>query len=82
MGVVGSIVTFLMIWWIVLFMVLPTRVKGLWEDTQEHAQGTERGAPIDPQLWFKIKRTTWISLILWFIAFLVVNSGIISFEPR
>lgn len=80
MGVVGSIVSFLMIWWTVLFMVLPMRVKGLWEDDGEHVQGTEQGAPVKPELWFKIKRTTYISLGVWFVLFLVVNSGIISFE--
>ncbi|MEM9421716.1 MAG: DUF1467 family protein [Pseudomonadota bacterium] len=80
MGVIGSIITFLIIWWTVLFMVLPMRVKGVWEDDKDHVKGGERGAPIDPKLWFKAKRTTWISLILWFVAFVVVNAEILPFE--
>ncbi|MEM6649944.1 MAG: DUF1467 family protein [Pseudomonadota bacterium] len=81
MGIVGSIVTFLIIWWTVLFAVLPMRVKGVWEDEAgTHVEGVEPGAPNNPQLWFKIKRTTWITTIIWVIVFIIVSSGVINFD--
>lgn len=80
MGVTGSVVAFLMIWWTVLFAVLPMRVKGQWEGDDEAVAGTERGAPTDPQIWFKVKRTTWVAAIIWAVTFVVVNSGLISFN--
>ena len=80
MGIVGSIVSFLLIWWLALFMVLPMRVKGIWEDENEHVQGAERGAPARAQMWFKLKRTTLIAIPVWFVVFLIVSSGVITFE--
>lgn len=77
MGVGGSIVSFVIIWWLVLFCVLPIRSKSVWEEPDKHAQGVERGAPIDPAIWFKVKLTTMIAAPIWFIVFLVVSSGIL-----
>ena len=81
MGVAGSIVTFLILWWVVFFAVLPMRVRSVWEDeAKPQAKGVDRGAPIDPKLWFKIKRTTWVTAIVFVVVFVVINSGVISFE--
>ena len=78
MGVGGSIVSFVMIWWLVLFVTLPIRQRHVWEDPDAHARGTDRGAPVDPALWFKVKLTTAIAIPVWFVVFLVVSSGIMS----
>lgn len=80
MGVTGSIISFLIIWWTVLFAILPMRVKGQWETDADQVEGTESGAPDDPQLWFKAKRTTWVTFIIWAIVFLVVNSGVFGYD--
>ncbi|MEM9232662.1 MAG: DUF1467 family protein [Pseudomonadota bacterium] len=82
MGVVGGIIAFLLIWWTVLFMVLPMRVKGVWEDDGKHAKGVERGAPVNPELWLKLKRTTWVTAIVWAVVFVIVSSGVISYDWR
>ncbi|ADM10400.1 hypothetical protein PB2503_11779 [Parvularcula bermudensis HTCC2503] len=82
MGVTGSIVTYLIVWWTVLFAVLPMRVRNAYEDEQPLVRGQERGAPVDPKLWFKIRRTTWIAAIVWGIIFVVINSGWISLYER
>lgn len=78
MGIAGSVVTFLLIWWLVLFLILPRHLTGVWEDGEEnHAHGVDRGAPVDPKIWPKLRRTTWIAAALWAVAFVVVNSGIV-----
>lgn len=77
MGVGGSIVSFVIIWWLVLFCVLPIRSRSVWEEPEKHAKGTDRGAPIDPALWFKVKLTTLIAIPVWFAVFLLVSSGIL-----
>ena len=79
MGPVGATITFLLIWWLVFFAVLPMRVKGVWEDEGEHAKGSERGAPVNPELWWKIKRTTLIAAGLSALVFVVIASGV--FDP-
>ncbi len=50
MGIVGGIVTFLIIWWTVLFAVLPLGVRSQAENG-EVARGSEPGAPVRPELW-------------------------------
>lgn len=80
MNISGAIVAYFIIWWTVLFAVLPMRVKGQWEDGADGVtKGTEAGAPTDPQLWFKAKRTTWIAAIVWAVVFAVVQSGLINY---
>lgn len=79
MGVVGGIIVYLLLWWVTLFAVLPMRVRGVWEDDADHPEGAERGAPVSPRLWWKVKRVTLIAAGLWLVAFLVIGSGV--FEP-
>jgi predicted secreted protein len=78
MGVGGGIVSYVMIWWLVLFNTLPLRPKSVWEEPEEHAKGSDRGAPVDPALWRKIKLTTMIATPIWFLVFLVITSGILA----
>ena len=76
MGVVGGVIVYLLLWWLVLFAVLPMRVKPIWEDEGRHHRGAERGAPVNPELWFKIKRTTIIAAGLWLVVFAVLSTGV------
>lgn len=78
MGVGGSIVSFVMIWWLCLFCVLPIRQRNVWEEPEKHAKGADRGAPINPAIWFKVRLTTMIAVPVWLVVFLVVSSGILS----
>jgi len=79
MGAVGGSITFVLIWWLVLFCVLPLKAKGVWEEPDQHAKGVDRGAPVNPELWWKIKRTTFITIPIWILVFLIVSSGV--FDP-
>jgi predicted secreted protein len=75
MGWGGSIVSFVMIWWLTLFCVLPIRQKHVWQDPDRHAQGSDRGAPVDPAIWFKVKLTTMIAVPIFVVVFLGVTFG-------
>ena len=76
MGVVGGVIVYLLLWWLVLFAVLPMRVRPVWDDDGSHAKGAERGAPVNPELWFKIKRTSIIAAGLWLVVFAVMATGV------
>jgi predicted secreted protein len=54
------IFTFIFVWWIVLFMVLPWGIQR--EDNLE--QGHEAGAPKNPRLKLKLLVTTGISVLI------------------
>jgi predicted secreted protein len=71
-------VAFIVIWWLVLFMVLPWGVH--IPDATEVEKGHATSAPTRPKLWKKVLVTTGIALVLWGVAFWVASSGLISFR--
>ena len=76
MGWVTGICVYLIIWWTVLFAVLPWGVR----PAETVQPGAMAGAPEQPRLWLKAGVTTVLSAVLWVIVFLVVESGLISFR--
>jgi predicted secreted protein len=64
-----GIIVFLLIWWLVIFLVLPW---GLERD--------ESGKPHDPQLKKKVVLTTLLSIVLWCIVYVLVRMDVISFH--
>jgi predicted secreted protein len=76
MGIIASIVTFFLVWWIVLFAVLPFAAKQ--PDTQE--VGMMPGAPVKPDFKKIIMRTTVASIFIWTIIFALAQSDLVSFR--
>lgn len=77
MGIAGSIVVFIVIWWLVLFMALPIGVRR--DEAPE--DGHDPGAPRNPNLGKKIIGTTIVSIVLFGIVYWVIDSGLISIVP-
>lgn len=69
MGIVSGIVSFLLIWWVVIFCVLPWSLKR-----------DETGKPDDPKLLKKALITTGISILVWLALYASVEMDII--HPR
>jgi predicted secreted protein len=78
MGVTGSIVVFVVIWWLIFFMSLPFGVRGQWEDNQVE-EGTEPGAPQTHGLGKKALATTGIAIVLWALVWAAVYFDIFHF---
>lgn len=78
MDILSGFAVFFLIWWTVLFCVLPLGVK--LPPTDDQVAGAMPGAPADPQLGRKALITTGISVVLWLIIFGLVKSDIISFR--
>lgn len=76
MNAVSAAVVFLVIWWLVLFMVLPFGVRRN-EDPEE---GHDHGAPLKPMLWRKVGATTAITFVLFAIVFVIAEYELISLE--
>ena len=61
---------FLVVWWVVLFAVLPLGTSS--ETHEPPTDGRQWGAPETPNLKKKFITTTWVALIVWaFVMFLV-----------
>jgi predicted secreted protein len=72
-----AIVTYLTVWWIVLFCVLPFGVRSQAE-TGEIAEGTDPGAPAIPNMKQKVLWTTIISFAVWGTLAFVISMGWVS----
>lgn len=76
-GVVNSIVVFLIVWWLILFMVLPIGVRSQTE-AEDVVAGTEPGAPTDPQLKKKAWWSTVATSVVWLIWVVLAETGALS----
>ena len=74
----NGIVLFVMIWWVVLFAVLPWGIRPL-DTTANPARW--QGAPERPLMWRKLAATTVVSLVLWGLAVTLIHTGVIDFRP-
>jgi len=72
----SGIIVYLLVWWLVLFTTLPFGVDRS-EDGPETAMG---GAPENPKLKQKLIATTAISLAIWVIVFVLIETDVISFR--
>lgn len=73
---VQAIVAYVIIWWVVIFAVLPFGVRPAEEGDLGHAVG----APSNPRLGVKALITTAIAAVLWLVLYLVTGSDLISFR--
>jgi len=71
LGIAGSIILFLLIWWLLLFIVLPLNISDTAEKIVEG--GNDTGAPSNPQIFKKFLITTIISIIIWSIIYLFLK---------
>ncbi len=77
MGPVSALVLFAVIWFMVLFIVLPLRLQTQGE-AGEVVPGTHASAPADPQLKRKAWLTTLWSLGIWAVIAGTILSGLIT----
>jgi predicted secreted protein len=59
-----SLATYLIVWWVVLFSVLPVGVVSHAEAGIRTPGGGDPAAPVDPKLKRKFITTTWVSALL------------------
>jgi predicted secreted protein len=70
---------YLVIWWVVLFAMLPIGVRTQAEEG-EVAPGTTESAPHRPQLLAKVVATTVVSSVVFAIVYLVVEHHLITVD--
>lgn len=75
MGLVSGIVVYLMVWWTVLFAILP------WGNrpSETPVTGNTVSAPDKPKILKKFMVTTLVSAIIWLLIYGLISSNVISF---
>lgn len=77
MSITSAIVLFAVFWFMVLFVVLPIRIK-TQGDVGNVVPGTHASSPEVMNLGRKFRITTIVASALWLVAFAVIMSGVIS----
>jgi predicted secreted protein len=76
----SAMVVFVIIWWVVFFIVLPIGVRSPDEAGYEVEPGHAPSAPVRPRLALKTVVTTAISIVLWAVAYWIIQADILSFH--
>ena len=77
MSLTGSIVVFIILWWLIFFTILPLNIKSQFENSKV-IKGTDPGAPNNPQIVKKIIITTFVVSILCVIIYLLAYLDILN----
>ena len=77
MPVTTAIAIFFLIWWVVLFAVLPWGIRSQHEGG-EIAPGTDPGAPAIPRLGQKLLWTTLVSIVIFAACYLICVNHLVS----
>ena len=72
-----SLAIYFIIWWLVLFTVLPIGVTTQAEHG-EVVPGSAESAPIQPRLLFKALLTTAIATVVFAVVYYVITRGLIQ----
>ena len=75
MGITGSIIVYVMIWWIIFFSVLPVGIKSNKEAFRNSIEGADPGAPKNPKIGKKFLITTIITSIFFIMIYYIVELG-------
>jgi predicted secreted protein len=78
MGLVTSVMVYVVVWWTVLFAVLPFGVEPDPEGSAE--AGGWRGAPRRPAILRKALWTTVVATVVWAVIYMIVSSDWLSFR--
>ena len=78
MGITGSIIVYVLIWWIIFFSVLPVGIQSNKEKFREKIGGTDPGAPNNPKIGKKFFFTTIITSIIFIVIYYLVKLDLLN----
>ena len=78
MGITGSIIVYVMIWWIIFFSVLPMGIQSNKEVFKEKIGGIDPGAPKNPKIGKKFIITTLMTTIIFIVIYYLVEINLLN----
>lgn len=79
MALTTAIAIYFIIWWVVLFVVLPWGVRSQ-EEGGAVVRGSDPGAPVVPRIWWKLVWTTVIASAVFALCALLYSYRIVTLE--
>jgi predicted secreted protein len=80
MNLVSGLAIYFIIWWLVLFLVLPFGIRNAHESGETVEEGNEPGAPVNPRLVRKAAITTLLATALFAVFYLAQTRGFLSLD--
>ena len=78
MGITGSIIVYVMIWWVIFFSVLPVGIRSNNEVYKDKIGGVDPGAPKNPKIGKKFLITTLITTIIFLVIYYLVKFDLLN----
>ena len=78
MSITGSIIVYVLIWWIIFFSVLPVGIQSNKEKFKERIEGVDPGAPNNPKIAKKFLITTIITSIIFIVIYYLVEFDLLN----
>lgn len=80
MNLASALAIYFIIWWLVLFLVLPFGIRNAHESGEAVEEGNEPGAPVRPRLLLKALITTILATAVFTIFYLAQTRGLLSLD--
>ena len=78
MGITGSIIVYVLIWWIIFFAILPIGIQSNKEKFRDKIEGVDPGAPNNPKIARKFLITTIITSIIFIVIYYLVKLDLLN----
>ena len=78
MGITGSIIVYVLIWWIIFFSVLPVGIQSNKEKFRAKIEGIDPGAPKNPKIAKKFLVTTIITSLIFTVIYYLVKFDLLN----
>ena len=78
MGITGSIIVYVLIWWIIFFAILPIGIQSNKEKFRDKIEGVDPGAPNNPKIARKFLITTIITSIIFIVIYYLVEFNLLN----
>ncbi len=76
----SAIAIYFIIWWLVLFLVLPFGIRNSHDTGETIEEGHEPGAPVNPRLVQKAMITTILATVVFAMFYLAQTRGLLSLD--
>jgi predicted secreted protein len=76
LGPTTLVAIYLVVWWVVLFVVLPLGARSHHEAGVELNDGGDPGAPLVHDLRRKVVTTTWAAAVVWLVVVVAAETAL------
>jgi predicted secreted protein len=80
MSLASALAIYFIIWWLVLFLVLPFGIRNAHDTGDTVEEGHEPGAPVNPRLVRKAVITTVLATVVFAVFYLAQTRGLLSLD--